>query len=94
MGWFATIRATSTPARARSGAWCGCEPTTTASVNLVAVVAAKYDGKPLNQPNDLALDGQGGLYFTDPNYRRDEPAAQPRAGGLLRVGGWRSVARC
>lgn len=44
---------------------------------LVAVVAAKYDGKPLNQPNDLALDGQSGLYFTDPNYRREEPAAQP-----------------
>src|SRR4029077_9782731 len=27
-----------------------------------------YDGKKINSPNDLALDGQGGLYFTDPRY--------------------------
>ena len=30
-----------------------------------------YDGKPLNSPNDLALDGRGGLYFTDPRYGQD-----------------------
>jgi len=30
-----------------------------------------FDGKPLNSPNDLALDGQGGLYFTDPRYGGD-----------------------
>lgn len=30
-----------------------------------------YDGKPLNSPNDLALDGHGGLYFTDPRYGQD-----------------------
>lgn len=30
-----------------------------------------YDGKPLNSPNDLALDGNGGLFFTDPRYGAD-----------------------
>ena len=34
----------------------------------VEVLADKYDGKRLNSPNDLALDGAGGLYFTDPRY--------------------------
>ena len=31
----------------------------------------RYDGQPLNSPNDLALDGAGGLYFTDPRYGAD-----------------------
>lgn len=30
-----------------------------------------FDDKPLNSPNDLALDGHGGLYFTDPRYGQD-----------------------
>lgn len=30
-----------------------------------------FDGKPLNSPNDLALDSHGGLYFTDPRYGQD-----------------------
>lgn len=46
---------------------------------FVKVLAGKYDGKPFNRPNDLALDRQGGLYFTDPNYGRDE-AEQPVEG--------------
>jgi gluconolactonase len=35
-----------------------------------------YDGKPLNSPNDLALDGHGGLYFTDPRYGGDAKIEQ------------------
>ena len=35
-----------------------------------------FDGKPLNSPNDLALDGQGGLYFTDPRYGGDSKIEQ------------------
>ena len=35
-----------------------------------------YDGKPLNSPNDLALDGHGGLYFTDPRYGADAKIEQ------------------
>lgn len=55
---------------------------------FVETVADKFDGQPFNQPNDLALDGQGGLYFTDPNYRRDgEAAAQPVQGVYYVSGG-------
>ena len=37
----------------------------------VTVLADKYDGKPLNKPNDLWIDPKGGLYFTDPYYGRN-----------------------
>lgn len=32
------------------------------------VVAESFDSKRLNSPNDLALDPDGGLWFTDPRY--------------------------
>lgn len=32
------------------------------------VLAETFDGKKFNQPNDLALDSQNRLYFTDPRY--------------------------
>lgn len=32
----------------------------------IDVVADSYNGKPFNMPNDLVLDSQGGVYFTDP----------------------------
>jgi sugar lactone lactonase YvrE/phosphodiesterase/alkaline phosphatase D-like protein len=38
----------------------------------VTVVADKYDGKRFNQPNDLWIDPNGGVYFTDPLYSRGE----------------------
>ncbi|MBI4603794.1 MAG: SMP-30/gluconolactonase/LRE family protein [Planctomycetes bacterium] len=41
-----------------------------------AVLAASYGGKRLNSPNDLALDGAGGLYFTDPRYGGGEGIEQ------------------
>jgi gluconolactonase len=31
-------------------------------------LADKYKGKRLNSPNDLAIDGKGRIYFTDPRY--------------------------
>lgn len=34
----------------------------------VVAVAEKFDGKPLNSPNDLVIDADGGIYFTDPRY--------------------------
>lgn len=36
-------------------------------------VADKYQGKKFNAPNDLCLDRQGRIYFTDPRYLGDEP---------------------
>ncbi|MEZ6066096.1 MAG: SMP-30/gluconolactonase/LRE family protein [Planctomycetaceae bacterium] len=46
---------------------------------LAAALTGQFDGKPLNRPNDLALDASGGLYFSDPNYGQD-PATQPVEG--------------
>jgi gluconolactonase len=34
----------------------------------VTVLADKYDGKKLNSPNDLWVDPDGGVYFSDPRY--------------------------
>lgn len=37
----------------------------------VEVVVKEYDGKLLNAPNDLWLRPDGGIYFSDPFYKRD-----------------------
>jgi gluconolactonase len=34
----------------------------------VTVLADKYQGKPLNAPNDLVVHPDGGIWFTDPGY--------------------------
>ncbi len=34
----------------------------------VEVLADRYEGKRLNSPNDLVIDRQGHIYFTDPRY--------------------------
>lgn len=38
----------------------------------VTVVASDYEGTRLNAPNDLAFDGAGRCWFTDPYYGPDE----------------------
>ena len=37
----------------------------------VTVLVKDYKGKLLNGPNDLWIDKKGGMYFTDPFYKRD-----------------------
>jgi gluconolactonase len=37
----------------------------------VTVVVKGYEGKLLNGPNDVWIQPEGGLYFTDPYYQRD-----------------------
>lgn len=37
----------------------------------VTVLVRDYNGKKLNGPNDLWVDPKGGIYFTDPFYKRD-----------------------
>ncbi len=37
----------------------------------VTVLMTDLEGKKLNGPNDLWIDPQGGIYFTDPYYQRD-----------------------
>jgi gluconolactonase len=34
----------------------------------VTVLADRYDGKPLNAPNDVVVHPDGGIWFTDPGY--------------------------
>ncbi|MEO8657179.1 MAG: SMP-30/gluconolactonase/LRE family protein [Bryobacteraceae bacterium] len=34
----------------------------------VTVIADKYNGKPLNSPNDICVHPDGGIWFTDPPY--------------------------
>lgn len=42
----------------------------------VTAVAATYEGARFNAPNDLVLDQQGGVYFTDPHFRAPMPLPQ------------------
>ena len=37
----------------------------------VTVLVTEFNGKKLNGPNDLWIDPRGGIYFTDPFYKRD-----------------------
>lgn len=37
------------------------------------VIVDRYEGKPLNAPNDLVIDPQGRIYFSDPRYVGHEP---------------------
>ncbi len=55
------------------GRLVACEPvqrrvTRTDLGGKVTVLTEKFDGKRYNQPNDLTIDSQGRLYFSDPRY--------------------------
>jgi gluconolactonase len=41
------------------------------------ILAAMFEGKPLNSPNDIAIDEKGRIYFSDPRYLGHEPVEQP-----------------
>jgi gluconolactonase len=55
-------------------------------------LADKYQGKRLNSPNDLAMKGDGSIYFTDPPYGlpkgADDPAKELDFQGVYRLS-WR-----
>ncbi len=42
--------------------------TRTESDGTIRVLANRYEGKKFNSPNDVTIDSQGYLYFTDPRY--------------------------
>ena len=44
------------------------------------LLAGTYNGHPFNAPNDLDIDREGRVYFTDPRYFGDEPIEQPTFG--------------
>lgn len=41
------------------------------------VIAALFDGRPLNAPNDVTIDEKGRMYFSDPRYLGPETIDQP-----------------
>jgi hypothetical protein len=41
------------------------------------ILAGLYTGKHFNSPNDLVIDRNGRIYFTDPRYFGHEPIEQP-----------------
>src|SRR5579883_689128 len=41
------------------------------------ILAAEFDHKPLNSPNDITIDEKGRIYFSDPRYLGHEPVEQP-----------------
>ncbi|HND52489.1 MAG TPA: SMP-30/gluconolactonase/LRE family protein, partial [Pirellulaceae bacterium] len=50
-----------------------CEPkyrrvTRTEADGTITVLTDTYEGKRYNQPNDVTVDSQGRIYFTDPKY--------------------------
>lgn len=55
----------------------------------IRVLAARYDGKRLNSPNDLVYHTNGSLYFTDPPYglpqREKDPARELDWFGVYRL---------
>jgi len=44
---------------------------------VVRVLADKYDGKPIDGPNDVITDARGGFYFTDPQFTMEPEKFQP-----------------
>jgi gluconolactonase len=41
------------------------------------ILSGLYDGKPYNSLNDVSIDEQGRIYFSDPRYLGHEPIFQP-----------------
>lgn len=65
----------------RKGNLLACEGgnrqlTSIAPDGKVVVLADRFNGKQLNSPNDLWIDQQGGVYFTDPRYGPQEQLEQ------------------
>ncbi len=55
----------------------------------VTVLAAEYQGKRLNSPNDVVYKSDGALYFTDPPYgfpkEDDDPKKELKFNGIYRL---------
>ena len=47
---------------------------------IVRVVAEKFEGKPIDGPNDVVTDAKGGFYFTDPQFTMEAKKFQPGRG--------------
>lgn len=60
----------------RQGRVISCEHATSCVSRIesdgrwIRVLASHYDGKPFNSPNDVVVDSQDRIWFTDPDYGR------------------------
>lgn len=63
---------------------------TNMKTGITKVLAGKYRNKPFNSPNDLSIDAQGRVYFTDPSYLANDPVEQNQM-GVYRIDGDSSV---
>lgn len=59
---------------------CRCVTRTDMTTGKSEIIAGLYNGRSFNSPNDLAIDEQGRVYFTDPRYVGHEPIEQPVMG--------------
>ncbi|MCK5448318.1 MAG: SMP-30/gluconolactonase/LRE family protein [Gemmatimonadetes bacterium] len=50
------------------------------STGKSVILAGLYEGRTFNSPNDLVIDSEGRIYFTDPRYSGHEPVEQPVQG--------------
>jgi len=57
---------------------------------VFTVLAANYNGKKFNSPNDLVADSKDNIYFTDPIYglpkRENDPSRELNFEGVYRIG--------
>jgi len=87
--------------RDRSGRLVSCEHggrrvTRTEYDGRVTVLADKFDGKPLNSPNDVVVKSDGSIWFTDPpfgisNYYTGRVAQQELPANVYRIDGQTGV---
>ena len=58
--------------------------TRTEKDGTITLLAATFEGKKFNSPNDLTIDSKGRIYFTDPRYgRRDGMQIRDEKGDLV-----------
>jgi gluconolactonase len=71
------------------GRLLACEPvrrrvTRTEPDGTIKVLADRYEGKRFNQPNDITVDSQGRIYFSDPRYgSRDDMQIRDEKGQTI-----------
>jgi gluconolactonase len=67
----------------------GRRVTRTEKDGTLTILAAEYEGKKLNSPNDLAIDSKGRIYFTDPRYGSMDSMEIRDSAGVLVEGVYR-----
>jgi gluconolactonase len=55
------------------------------NTGAVTVLTEKYDGKRYNSPNDVCVDGQGRIWFTDPRYAADRSDLEMDVEAVYRI---------